>query len=64
VFVGFYRLAAKVLDWEATLRLPDQAPHSMTGFWVVTDTKQKHGSWKISMESYNVKMAPPPTRTQ
>jgi uncharacterized protein (TIGR02246 family) len=50
--------------WEATLRLPDQPPHSMTGFWVVTDTRQKDGSWKISMESYNVKMAPPPTKTQ
>jgi uncharacterized protein (TIGR02246 family) len=50
--------------YEATIRLPDQAPQSMTGFWVVTDTKQKDGSWKISMEGYNVKMPPPPTKTQ
>jgi uncharacterized protein (TIGR02246 family) len=50
--------------WEATIRLPNQAPQPMTGFWVVTDTKQKDGSWKISMEGYNVKMPPPPTKTQ
>ena len=49
--------------WEATIRLPDQPPHSATGFWVVTDTKQKDGSWKLSMEGYNVKM-PPPSKTQ
>jgi uncharacterized protein (TIGR02246 family) len=50
--------------WEATIRLPDQAPQSATGFWVTTTTKQKDGSWKYSMEGYNVKMPPPPTKTQ
>jgi uncharacterized protein (TIGR02246 family) len=49
--------------WEATIRLPDQPPQSSTGFWVVTDTKQKDGSWRLSMEAYNVKM-PPPTKSQ
>jgi uncharacterized protein (TIGR02246 family) len=49
--------------WEATLRLPDQPFQSMTGFWIATTTKQKDGSWKMSMEGYNVKM-PPPAKTQ
>ena len=44
--------------WEATLKLPDQAPKPMSGFWAVTQTKQKDGNWKWAMEGYNVK-APP-----
>jgi uncharacterized protein (TIGR02246 family) len=50
--------------WEATLRLPNQPPQPATGFWVVTQTKQKDGGWKWSMEGYNVKMPPPPVKTQ
>ena len=64
-----YTDQVKVLDsdniqatgrWEATLKLPNQAPHPMGGFWVVTVTKQNDGNWKWATEAYNVKMPPPP----
>lgn len=48
--------------WEATLKLPNQAPKPTSGFWVVTQTKQKDGNWKWAMEGYNMK-APPPSET-
>ena len=47
--------------WEATLRVPDQPPKPMSGFWVVTQIKQKDGNWKWAMEGYNVKVPPPPS---
>jgi uncharacterized protein (TIGR02246 family) len=46
--------------WEGTLKLPDQPPIPQSGYWADTLTKQSDGNWKISMEAYNVKMAPPP----
>jgi ketosteroid isomerase-like protein len=36
--------------WKATLKLPDQPPKPMSGFWVITQTKQKDGNWKWAME--------------
>ena len=47
--------------WEATLKVPDQPPKPMSGFWVVTQIKQKDGNWKWAMEGYNVKVPPPPS---
>jgi uncharacterized protein (TIGR02246 family) len=47
--------------WKATLKLPDQPPKPMSGFWVITQTKQKDGNWKWAMEAYNVKAPPPPS---
>jgi uncharacterized protein (TIGR02246 family) len=47
--------------WEATVKLPDQAPKQTGGFWVITQTKQKDGNWKWAMEGYNVKVPPPPS---
>jgi uncharacterized protein (TIGR02246 family) len=67
-----YTDQVKVLDdnniqatgrWEATLKLPNQPSQPMTGFWIVTQTKQKDGNWKWAMEGYNVKM-PPPAKAQ
>ena len=43
--------------WEATLQFPGQPPHHATGYWVFTSTKQKDGTWKISMEAHNIKMS-------
>jgi ketosteroid isomerase-like protein len=49
--------------WEGTLKLPDQSPKQISGFWVVTQTKQKDGNWKWAMEGYNMKAPPPPSET-
>jgi len=49
--------------WEGTLKLPDQSPKPISGFWVVTQTKQKDGNWKWAMEGYNMKAPPPPSET-
>jgi uncharacterized protein (TIGR02246 family) len=46
--------------WEGTLKLSNQPPRPMAGFWVVTATEQKDGNWKWAMEGFNVKMPPPP----
>jgi uncharacterized protein (TIGR02246 family) len=46
--------------WEGTLNLPNQPPQPQSGYWADTLTKQNDGTWKISMEAYNVKMAPAP----
>jgi hypothetical protein len=56
-------LLPRAVGWEATLKLPSQPSQPMTGFWMVTQTKQKDGNWKWAMEGYNVKM-PPPAKTQ
>jgi uncharacterized protein (TIGR02246 family) len=44
--------------WQGTLKLPDQPPLPQSGYWADTLTKQSDGTWKISMEAYNVKPAP------
>jgi len=49
--------------WEGTLKVPNQPPKPMSGFWVVTQTKQKDGNWKWAMEGYNMKAPPPPSET-
>jgi ketosteroid isomerase-like protein len=49
--------------WEGTLKLPNQTPKPISGFWVVTQTKQKDGNWKWAMEGYNMKASPPPSET-
>ena len=49
--------------WEATLKLPNQPPKPIGGFWVVVQTKQKDGNWKWATDIYNVKM-PPPARAK
>jgi uncharacterized protein (TIGR02246 family) len=46
--------------WEGTLNLPNQPPQPQSGYWADTLTQQNDGTWKISMEAYNVKMAPAP----
>jgi uncharacterized protein (TIGR02246 family) len=46
--------------WEGTLKLPNQPPRPMAGFWVATATEQKDGNWKWAMDGFNVKMPPPP----
>jgi ketosteroid isomerase-like protein len=45
--------------WEGTLKVPNQPPKPMSGFWVVTQTKQTDGNWKWAMEGFNVKVPPP-----
>jgi hypothetical protein len=36
----------------------------MSGFWVVTQIKQKDGNWKWAMEGYNVKVPAPSAKAQ